>query len=170
MCGFYVLREDDRAVIHGQALRVLEQVGIVIHHGELLSLLRQAGAHIDGNRDLVQIPQLLVEQCLNQVPRSVEVAGLTCDRNVHLALDGGQYFRPIGGPEWILDHGATEYRYSSCQDVVNWLRVVEVLPNLISRRVSTSFSPVVQRLWPAPTGWVVVGRWGCKVQAAWSSW
>jgi trimethylamine--corrinoid protein Co-methyltransferase len=141
-----VLQGEEKALIHDCALRVLEQVGMVIYHAEALNLLAEAGAAVDRNRNLVRIPRALVEECLSLAPCSVDVAGLTSDRNVRLEPDGTQYFRPVGGPEFILDYGTTEYRRSTYQDVVNWLRVVEALPNIhVTNSIHASDLPVENR-------------------------
>jgi len=126
-----VLRDDDIERIHERSLRVLEDIGIVVHYPPGLEVLSRGGASVDEGRQLARIPRQLVERALSTAPPEVTVRGLQDpERDCVLVVDGRRYGRTPTGLNWIVDHGAGTRRPVTAQDAVNWTRVIQVLPHI----------------------------------------
>ncbi|MGQ9502154.1 MAG: trimethylamine methyltransferase family protein [Anaerolineae bacterium] len=126
-----VLNEEDIERIHIYSLRVLEEIGIVVHYPPARQLLRTSGARVDEAQQRVYIPRRLVELALQSAPRQVIVyGGHSAARDCHLYLDGPQYARTTTGLNWIIDYRDARRRPVTAKDTVNWTRVIHKLPNL----------------------------------------
>jgi len=126
-----VLNEEQIESIHTTSLRVLEEVGIVVHYPPARQLLQLHGARVDEAYQRVYIPRQLVQLALQATPRLVTVYGKRAGaRDCHLYLDGPQYARTTTGLNWIIDHQSTKRRPVTVQDTNNWTRLIHALPNL----------------------------------------
>jgi trimethylamine---corrinoid protein Co-methyltransferase len=125
-----VLSEEQKARIHAGSLAVLERTGIVIDHPEALKLLAQAGARVDDATRIAKVPGKLVEACLEQAPAEFLIPGLTTLEDLPVACDGRSYGRPVLSLDWIVDAHAKRRRQVTMQDLENWVRVGDALPNL----------------------------------------
>jgi len=66
------LSEQEVELLHGQSLRILEEIGMRLPHEEALELMSQYGAEIlDGN--VVRIPRRLVSQAIETLPKRKDV-------------------------------------------------------------------------------------------------
>ena len=128
---FSVLQAAEVERIHELSLKVLEEVGIILHYPPARELLHRRGASVDEGRQQVRIPRRLVEGALESAPRQVSVYSQgDPEEDCLLMLDGKRYARTTTGLNWILDYGTTSRRPVSEQDVVNWTRVIHALPNI----------------------------------------
>ncbi len=66
------LSDQEVALVHHQALRILKEIGMRLPHAEALALMSQNGAEIlDGN--VVRIPEQLVAAAIDSVPKRQDV-------------------------------------------------------------------------------------------------
>ena len=128
---FSLLQPADIERIHELSLKVLEETGMILHYPPARELLRLGGASVDEERQRARIPRSLVEGALASAPRQVTVYSQDDPEKACLpALDGERYARTTTGLNWILDRDATGRRPVTAQDVVNWTRVIQALPNI----------------------------------------
>ncbi len=66
------LSEKEVELLHGQSLRILQEIGMRLPHEEALELMSQNGAEILGG-NVVRIPQRLVRQAIETVPKRKDV-------------------------------------------------------------------------------------------------
>ena len=66
------LSEQEVELLHGQSLRILQEIGMRLPHEEALELMSQNGAEISGG-NVVRIPQRLVRQAIETVPKRKDV-------------------------------------------------------------------------------------------------
>jgi trimethylamine---corrinoid protein Co-methyltransferase len=87
--------EDQLEAIHGQSLRVLEDIGMDVLHAEARDILRKAGANVAGER--VRIGRDIVEQALTTPPAEFTFHARNPAHNIRI---GGKWiaFAPVGGP------------------------------------------------------------------------
>ena len=81
------LSPDDLDRVHGQAMRILSEVGTEVHDDAMCARLRGAGQHVDGTR-VRWDPEFVLGQ-LALAPGSVALTGRNPDRAVE-----------IGGAAW----------------------------------------------------------------------
>ncbi len=81
---------DDRvAAIHDAALRVLEELGIMVLLPEARGLYRSGGAIVDDDTQMVRIGRDMVEAAVASAPRSVRLSAGSRDRD--LTLEPGAF-------------------------------------------------------------------------------
>ena len=128
---FSVIQPDEIERIHEHSLKVLGETGIVLHYPPARELLRDQGARVDEASETVRMPRSLVEGALASAPRQVTVHSQDSpEKDCVLVMDGGRYGRTATGLNWIVDHGAKARRPVAEQDVVNWTRVIQAMPQI----------------------------------------
>jgi len=63
---FSTLNQDQIREIHSKSIKILEELGMVVHHEEALQLLKEAGAFVEGSK--VFIPAAMVENAIRTAP------------------------------------------------------------------------------------------------------
>lgn len=126
-----VVGQSDIDLIHDLSAKILEETGIIIHYPAARDLLQSHGATVDEGRQLVRIPRNLVEGAIKSAPSRVILHSQNDPgKDCYLAVDGGHYFRPTTGLNWIVDSGASIRREVTQKDVRDWTRVAHALPNI----------------------------------------
>lgn len=128
--NFCLLDEQAQTRIVAEAMRILEEVGLLIDHAEALALLDGAGAHIDGGR--VYLSTAMVEKALASAPRRIVIY----NRHGQPAMDLGQkriHFNPGSSALRILDGESGQVRTPQTADLVNLARLTDALPNFAAQ-------------------------------------
>jgi len=118
---------DEVGRIHQTSLRVLEEVGVQVPVEEALEVFEAGGASVDGQR--VHISAKLVEQCLQKAPHQIRLCGRQ-EKYDLLAEDKRTYFGTGGAAVKVVDLTTGEVRPSRLQDIADFARLVEHLPNV----------------------------------------
>jgi trimethylamine--corrinoid protein Co-methyltransferase len=124
---YCVLSEKKKDEIYMAALEVLRRTGIKVDVPEALALLKKAGCWVDGDR--VRIPPHLIDWAIRTAPRRVTL----CDREGNPALyleNGNSYYGTGGDCPIVIDPYTGERRPGKLQDVVDYARVADTLPNI----------------------------------------
>lgn len=117
-------REIDE--VHGAALQVLQDVGVMFESGEALQILKANGAEVRGS--VAHIPEELVKDCLKKTPSSVSLYDLDGRLSCRLE-DDNVYFNPGSTASWYIDENGVRRR-PFYRDMVRFSQVVEKLPFL----------------------------------------
>src|SRR5512139_1730811 len=67
-----VLSDEDISTIHQNSLSLLTKLGMLLPSAEVRDLLVQAGAEASG-KDMIRIPESLVEEAIRSVPKRKDV-------------------------------------------------------------------------------------------------
>ncbi|NLH27712.1 MAG: trimethylamine methyltransferase [Syntrophomonadaceae bacterium] len=114
--------------IHSASCRILDEVGVIVHHDEAADLLKRGGAYIDSN-GRTHVPEAMIKQALHSAPSRItlynrlgEPAIWMEKSNVHFGAgsDTLVYLDPFTG----------ERRDWTTEEVANAIRVVDALPQL----------------------------------------
>ncbi len=123
---FRVLADDEIEVIHQAALTILSEIGAVVNLPEAVELLAGAGADIDGNR--VRISSEVVSEALAKKPKDVV---LYDQQGEGIRLGGDRHFHFSGAYNLnVLDYGVDEARPARLEDVVQFTRLADALPEI----------------------------------------
>ncbi|MHB8869203.1 MAG: trimethylamine methyltransferase family protein, partial [Thermoleophilia bacterium] len=124
---FEKLAGAQRRAIHEASVRLLENVGMDVHHERARALLASAGAVLEGDR--VRVSRKLVDHALALAPSKFT-----------LHSREGEPVMPVGGTNvffgtgsetpYVLDHRTGERRHGALTDVVEGVRVLDALPNI----------------------------------------
>ncbi|MBW6463407.1 MAG: trimethylamine methyltransferase family protein [Bacillota bacterium] len=124
---FEPLTADDLQLMHDQTLKILAETGAIVEGKEAREILLSAGCQDDGKR--LRFPSKLVEECLTD-PEKVTLYGV--DENIVLPLTDSPrtYAHNFGSVSMLLDHKDDIIREALAEDLVAYIRISDMLPNL----------------------------------------
>ena len=111
--------------IVAEAYELLWAPGVRIHSDEALGLLADAGASVDFEAKVAQIPAELAYQAVESAPSSFHLYDASGEPVVHYGDDDVQ-FDPGSAAIHILDHGAVRSRPPVTADFVRYIKLAEV--------------------------------------------
>jgi trimethylamine--corrinoid protein Co-methyltransferase len=125
--------------IVGDALATLDSVGVVLHDPEAAGLLCDSGARMDASSGpRLFLPPALVERARATAPTVVSLFDAAGVRTHEIGGDA-VYFVPGSSAPAILDRRTGEAVAAKTSDYVEYVKVVDGLPNLPAQ--STAFIP-----------------------------
>lgn len=127
-----LLSREELEKIHQAALRILDEVGMLIEHAGAQDLLEGAGARIDRKTNRVYMPPELVEAKRKLIPKRYTYHGRTPEFDYTAALDGDIGGRNPGGPPGYVDPATGEYRRANIADWHTFCKVADALPNIVA--------------------------------------
>lgn len=119
-----------------EGFALLMNPGVQIKNDEALSLLAEAGAIIDKETKIVKIPENIAQQALESRPTEFYLYDLDGNQVIHYGEDD-VHFTPGSGGITILDRETQKQRQAFTQDLVNFVKLVEMLPPVDAQ--STAF-------------------------------
>jgi trimethylamine---corrinoid protein Co-methyltransferase len=122
------LDEGDKQALHEQTMRVLAEAGVAFNVPEVLDLLADAGARVDHERMVAHLPEDLVWDALEHVPREVLLAARDPERDV---IVGGGHPLSVcsdGTATYLLDDETGERLPGSAERLHQVMRLLDALP------------------------------------------
>ena len=129
---FEVLTEKEIEAIYFSALSVLSETGVRVYNKEGYELLGDHGANIEDVTEdsaLVKLPPEMVDIALSTLPRKVVVYGADREHKMELYKDQ-IYFGAGSDTPFTIDPYTSERRRATYNDVKNFARLAQALPNL----------------------------------------
>ncbi|MCK4236683.1 MAG: trimethylamine methyltransferase family protein, partial [Candidatus Krumholzibacteria bacterium] len=130
--------EETRNKITGEAVSILDEIGVFVENEEALALLHGAGARIDRDKGRVFVPSSLVEKALETAPGRI----LVYDRHGEAVMDLGEdrvHFNPGSAALRIYDYAQGKARVPATDDLVKFATLIDALPNYAAQ--STGIVP-----------------------------
>jgi trimethylamine--corrinoid protein Co-methyltransferase len=103
--------------------------GIQVHNEEAIKLLIEAGVEVDQETKIAHIPESIARRALETAPSEFYLYDLDGDQVVHYGGDSVQ-FDPGSAAITVLDRKTLEQRAPVTIDFVNFVKLVETLPQL----------------------------------------
>jgi trimethylamine--corrinoid protein Co-methyltransferase len=129
---FQVLSEAEIEAIYYAALRVLYETGVRVYDKEGVEVAYSGGAIVEDTTEdssLVKMPPWMVDKARATLPRKVVVVGP--DRKYRMELYKNQiYFGAGSDTPFTIDPYTGKRRRATYQDVKNFARLAEALPNI----------------------------------------
>jgi trimethylamine--corrinoid protein Co-methyltransferase len=129
---FQVLSEEEIEAIYYAALRVLYETGVRVYDKEGVEVAHSGGAIVEDTTEdssLVKMPPWMVDKARATLPRKVVVVGP--DRKYRMELYKNQiYFGAGSDTPFTIDPYTGKRRRATYQDVKNFARLAEALPNI----------------------------------------
>ncbi len=119
-----------------EGFALLMNPGIWVLNNEALSLLADAGAEVDMESKIAKIPERIARQALESRPSEFYLYNLDGEQVVHYGGDSVQ-FTPGSGGITILDSETQRQRQALTEDLVKFIKLVEMLPQVDAQ--STAF-------------------------------
>lgn len=139
------LAEDLVDRILDEAMQVLIDPGVRVHNAAGLRLLGEAGAKVDVDAQVAHIPASLVQQALDTAPREFYLYDLAGNPVVHYGGDD-VHFDPGSAALTVLDRRTGVQRTPMTQDLVDFVRLVEMLPAIDAQSTAMICGDVVQEI------------------------
>ncbi len=124
-----VLSENELKCIHEASLRVLSETGMKIRSRRALELLGDSGASVDLERQLVKIPEEMVEDALQSVPSNITLYDRDQESTIILG-DGKSYAASGHNAIFILDWETGKRRSAIKKDVADFALLSDALENI----------------------------------------
>jgi trimethylamine--corrinoid protein Co-methyltransferase len=131
-----VLSEREEQQIIQEAIGLLDKPGIIINNGEVLALLEAAGGRTDRDKQVVSIPEELIADALTTCPQEFSLYNLKGEKAVNYGISE-TYFNPGSSTLYILDSQSQKARLAETPDLVQFIKLVETLPQIDAQ--STAF-------------------------------
>jgi trimethylamine--corrinoid protein Co-methyltransferase len=121
-----LLSQEEIENIHQTSLRILRETGVAVKHEEALTIFADSGAIVDKQKQVVFLPEKLVEEYRIKAPQEVSIEDRKGKR---IVLKQGM--QVLGGFSYILNiwnQEKSEPRRSKEEDVVNAVILQDALP------------------------------------------
>jgi len=115
--------------IHEGALEILERIGMKIENERALDLLDEAGADVNREDEIVKFPPSLVNECIDEAPRSFRLAARDPENDFMLEPERS-YVGSCSGPPHVYDYEAGDERAPTREDLVESIKLQSQLPNI----------------------------------------
>ena len=125
--NFQVLSPETIPRIIEEALELLQSPGVKVGSPQALDLLQSSGGIVNQQEGVVSIPEELVLQALESVPRDFSLFNLSGEPGVRYSGDI-VHFNPGSSGVNILDSDSLDHRPSQSKDLVNIIKIAENLP------------------------------------------
>ena len=121
-----MLTEEDIELIDRASIDILEKTGVAVYEKESLDVLEGGGASVERNTSRVKIPEKLVRESIERLPRRVTLAGRDEARSITLGAGDSHFMNSLQGIR-VLDINTGTTRPSMLQDVAMFARLVDDL-------------------------------------------
>jgi trimethylamine--corrinoid protein Co-methyltransferase len=119
-----ILGEEEKRKIHGESVRILEEIGARFDSPRALEILAAHGACLDFECRIAKLPASMVEKALQTAPKSFVLGARNPAHDVTLPSTRSSY-NLDGGVTYALDFNSGERRYGRVEDLEKGLRVFE---------------------------------------------
>lgn len=126
---FQLIDSDTVSQILTEAYLLLQDPGVRVHNAQALELLADAGVRVEKQAQIAYIPEALVQQSLASCPKEFHLYDLHGQPRVHYGADSVQ-FDPGSAAIRILDADTCQPRPAQTQDFVDFVKLVEMLPQI----------------------------------------
>lgn len=142
---FRLLSDDLIEQIIAEGFGLLMDPGVRVHNAEALELLAAGGADIDLDAQVAHIPEDIVRRALDTAPSEFHLYDLDGEPVVHYGGDSVQ-FDPGSAAITILDSETQEQRPAVTDDFVDFVKLVETLPQLDAQSTAVICSDVPEEI------------------------
>jgi trimethylamine--corrinoid protein Co-methyltransferase len=124
-----VLSDAEIQAIHTAALTMLRETGIRVPHEDVLRLIGEAGAKVDGDRQMAWLPERLVMDCVALAGKRYLLHGMKPERTARFG-DGDLNLVSSPGQYGWIDLETSERRSATLQDARDAIRLGDALSNI----------------------------------------
>ncbi|UCC61894.1 MAG: trimethylamine methyltransferase family protein, partial [Anaerolineae bacterium] len=124
-----ILSDELVEQIIAEGFELLMDPGVRVHNKEALKLLGDAGADVNVDTQIAQIPASIIRRALETAPSEFYLYDLDGEPVVHYGGDSVQ-FDPGSAAITILDSETQEQRPARTADFVKFVKLVETIPQL----------------------------------------
>jgi len=149
------LSKDEEELVHEYSLKSLREIGVKIGSEPVLKMLEAAGADVDHRRKVALIPETMVEEALNKVPKNLRLCARDPEHDMEIPVSGPPFVATSGLGIYIKDMDTGEKRPSTRKDIADFIRLADGLPGVdfvwtsITANEVPQFTHGIHELWTA---------------------
>ena len=128
-----------------EAFQLLRSTGVKVQSSEAQKILVEAGARVDEQNEIAFIPEAVIRQALETVPRQFFLYNRAREPVVQYGGDA-VHFDPGSSGVHILDPDKLEHRPSLTPDLVRLVKVAEMLPQYDAQSTAVVCSEVSKEI------------------------
>jgi trimethylamine--corrinoid protein Co-methyltransferase len=132
---FQLLSDELVERVIGEARTLMRETGVKVQSPEARALLAGAGAEVDEMREVVKIPDAIVDRVLGTVPHTFTVHDAFGEPKVVYG-DGRVHFDPGSSAVQVLDPETLTHRAAVTADLVRIVKIAESLPQIDAQSTS----------------------------------
>ena len=121
---------DEEELIHGQSLRCLEELGVMIRSPRVLKLLEDAGAKVDHNQQIARISEDMVAEAVRKAPREFTLCARDPAHDMKIPVSGMPYAATTGLANYMSDIDTEERRNATRSDLADFARLADALDSV----------------------------------------
>jgi trimethylamine--corrinoid protein Co-methyltransferase len=124
------LSKSEEDLIHDKSIECLQDVGVRVDSESVLELLEKAGASVDYESQVAKIPEKMVNQALETVPKEITLCGRDPKHDLKMPVKGYPYTTTNGLAPFVNDYETGEYRYSTRKDIAGFTRLGDAIDSV----------------------------------------
>ena len=132
------LSREEEDMIHGQSVRCLQDLGVLIRSPRVLKMLEDAGAKVDYDRLIARIPEDMVNEAARTSPQEFTLAARDPGHDMKVPVDGVPYAGTTGLANYMTDLETGERRNATRADLANFAKLADAIDS-----VDFFFTPVI---------------------------
>ena len=117
------LNQQEMDLIHAQSVKSLQEIGIKVHSKPVLEILEKNGARVDYNAMVAKIPEKMVNQALESVPKEFTLCARDPKRDLKVPTKTYPWMTTSGLAVFVNDYETGEYRDSTRKDIAAFTRL-----------------------------------------------
>ncbi|MDO5408830.1 MAG: trimethylamine methyltransferase family protein [Lachnospiraceae bacterium] len=123
---YQIISQDQIEMIHENSMKIMENIGVVIHYERAKEVLKAHGCTVEG--DIVKFPRKLVEDAIKLAPSEFTIYARNPEKNVLMSTETTSYAGP-NCPPFVtdLDRGR---RTGSKEDFCNLITICDALEHI----------------------------------------
>lgn len=140
-----LISRDEVERIHVASMKLLEEVGVIIHNERALKLLDNGGVEVDFNKKIARIPQHLVKEALVKAPSTIRLYSRNGKHD--RILEGGKVtYNPGSAALFFLDSKTGELRRPLSRDLADLVRLTDALEYIQAQSTALVVSDVPEEI------------------------
>lgn len=124
------LSRNEEDIVHGQSVRSLEELGVLIRSPRVLKMLEDAGARVDYDRQIAHIPEDMVNEALRKAPREFTLCARDPRYDMKIPVDGIPYAGTTGLAIYMTDLDTEERRNATRSDLADFARLADAIDSV----------------------------------------
>ena len=121
------LSRDEEEMMHGQSVRCLDELGVLIRSTQVLKVLENAGARVDYDRLIAHIPEDMVSQAIKKAPSEFTLCARDPKYDMKVPVDGVPYAGTTGLANYMTDLETGERRNAAKSDLGDFARLADAI-------------------------------------------
>lgn len=117
------LSKDEEDLLHGQSIRTLEELGVLVRSRRVLEMLGNAGAIVDLDKMTAKLPEGMVMDAVRKAPREFTLCARDPRHDLKIPVSGIPFAATTGLASYLTDIDTGERRNATRRDVADFARL-----------------------------------------------